>query len=255
MANPCVTTLAGRTDRSVPGIDASRLLRRRAAPDDRSAQPAPDLAGSAFLYSAGDRGADPRNGRGVPVVPRRPPYLVLPPGGDLDAAARDVAQRGWRVHRGFLPPQTPWDLAPGRVVVVGVVDEVAAAQAALLCAVRGAGLVAAVDRDRPWAAGFLADLARLSPEVASAASRAAPTADSTADPAASPPDPPGPGPLTAEQRDLLDLLADGHSIAQAARLRYLSLRTANRRVAEARTALGVATTRDAVLAYLRLRGG
>jgi hypothetical protein len=38
-------------------------------------------------------------------------------------------------------------------------------------------------------------------------------------------------------------------------MRYLSLRTANRRVADARTALGVPTTRAAVLAYQRLRGG
>jgi DNA-binding NarL/FixJ family response regulator len=62
------------------------------------------------------------------------------------------------------------------------------------------------------------------------------------------------GALTAEQCDLLDLLAAGHSIAEAARLRYLSLRTANRRVADARATLGVASTREAVLAYVRLRG-
>jgi hypothetical protein len=34
----------------------------------------------------------------------------------------------------------------------------------------------------------------------------------------------------------------------------LSLRTANRRIAEARDALGVRSTREAVLAYLRMRG-
>jgi DNA-binding NarL/FixJ family response regulator len=62
------------------------------------------------------------------------------------------------------------------------------------------------------------------------------------------------GTLTTEQCDLLDLLAAGHSIAEAARMRYLSLRTANRRVADARATLGVPTTREAVLAYLRLRG-
>ena len=60
--------------------------------------------------------------------------------------------------------------------------------------------------------------------------------------------------LTPEQRQILDLLADGASIAQAARQLYLSLRTANRRVAAARDALGVASTREAVLAYARLRG-
>ena len=62
-------------------------------------------------------------------------------------------------------------------------------------------------------------------------------------------------PLSREQREVLDLLADGHSIAQAARLRFLSLRTANRRVREAREKLGVATNREAVVAYVRLRDG
>jgi DNA-binding NarL/FixJ family response regulator len=176
------------------------------------------------------------------MLPRQPPYVVLPPGSDLDMAVREVAH-GWRVCRGFAPPQTPWDLAPVRVVAVGVVDGPATAQAALLCAVRGAGLVAVVDRDRSWAARFLADLGRLAPAATPGTSGLAPRQPTDSESS----------PLTAEQRDLLDLLADGRSIAQAARLRYLSLRTANRRVAEARAALGVSTTREAVLAYVRLR--
>ena len=60
--------------------------------------------------------------------------------------------------------------------------------------------------------------------------------------------------LTAEQRQILDLLAGGASIAQAARQLFWSLRTANRRVAAARDALGVSTTQEAVVAYARLRG-
>lgn len=194
---------------------------------------------------------------------RHPPYVVLPQGADLDAAARDVSQHGWRVHRGFAPPDGPWDLARTGLVAAGVVDGPAAAQAALLCAVRGAGLIAVVDRTQPWAAGFLADVARLAPPAPARSPGQAPpaparspgqAADRPAGSAADRATAPGPSPLTAEQRDLLDLLADGHSIARAARMRYLSLRTANRRVAEARVVLGVATTREAVLAYLRLRG-
>jgi len=182
----------------------------------------------------------------------RPPYVVLPQDADLEAAAREIAQHGWRVHRGFAPPDGPWDLARAGLVAAGVVDGPAAARAALLCAVRGAGLIAIVDRTQPWAAGFLADVARLAPPAParSPGHAAGRPAGSTADRAAAA----GPSPLTAEQRDLLDLLADGHSIARAARMRYLSLRTANRRVAEARVVLGVATTREAVQAYIRLRG-
>jgi DNA-binding NarL/FixJ family response regulator len=60
-------------------------------------------------------------------------------------------------------------------------------------------------------------------------------------------------PLAPEQRALLERLAKGETIAAAAQAEFLSLRTANRRIAEARQALGVRSTREAVLAYLRLR--
>jgi hypothetical protein len=161
------------------------------------------------------------------------PFVVVGLGADLAQPAAELGRRGWRVHRGLVPPDEPWDLGPARVVVVGPLPDLAAAQAALLCAVRGAGLVVGLDPAAPWAAGFRADLRSLAP--------AAPPAPEPADP------------LTADQRDMLELLAAGNSIAHAARLRFLSLRTANRRVAEAREALGVATTREAVLAYVRLR--
>jgi DNA-binding NarL/FixJ family response regulator len=170
------------------------------------------------------------------TAPGRPPYVVLVPPGDLDRASADLVKRGWQVLRGFAPDDEPWDLAPAKVVAVGAVTGQAEAEAALLCAVRGAGLVVTLDRGGSWAAGFLADLERLAPAPA-------------AEPAAAPD--PAAVVLTAEQLDLLELLADGHSIAEAARLRYLSLRTANRRVAQARAALGVPTTREAVLAYVR----
>ena len=59
--------------------------------------------------------------------------------------------------------------------------------------------------------------------------------------------------LLPEQRALLERLANGETIAAAAAAEFLSLRTANRRIAQAREALGVRTTREAVLAYLRQR--
>lgn len=163
-----------------------------------------------------------------------PPYLLLAADADLDGPGAGLVRHGWRLHRGLVPPDDPWDLGPARLVVVGVLPDLPASQAALLCAVRGAGLVVGLDPAAPWAAGFRADLRRLAPEEPAAAGGAA-------------------DPLSPDQRDMLDLLAAGHSIAQAARLRFLSLRTANRRVAEARDVLGVATTREAVLAYVRLR--
>jgi DNA-binding CsgD family transcriptional regulator len=179
------------------------------------------------------------------------PYQVLAPGADSDAEIAAAAQRlrrqGWRVRPGFAVPDHPWDLAPGKVALVGELTSEPEAQAALLAATRGAALVLRLDPTAPWAVAFLADLARLADRH-------------PGEPATRPAAGPGGGDLpvpalSAEQRQLLDLLADGISIAQAARRMYLSLRTANRRVAEARVALGAATTREAVLTYLRLRGG
>lgn len=67
------------------------------------------------------------------------------------------------------------------------------------------------------------------------------------------PDQPTPVDLTPEQRALLQRLADGDTIAVAAQAEFLSLRTANRRIAQARQTLGVRNTREAVLTYLRIR--
>lgn len=54
--------------------------------------------------------------------------------------------------------------------------------------------------------------------------------------------------LSAESADLLVLLGSGLTTAHAASLLHLSTRSAYRLLAEARTALGVATTAEAVLA-------
>ncbi len=174
------------------------------------------------------------------------PRLVLETAAELAGAVQELRAGGWRVRAGFALPDEPWELTGTGLVLAGEVTGSAQAEAALLAAVRGAGLAVRVDRGEPWAGTFLADLARLT----------APDAPDAADAPGSPPAGPLPeGPLTPEQRQILDLLAEGASIAQAARRLFLSLRTANRRVAAAREALGVTSTREAVLAYVRLRGG
>ncbi|WP_254549956.1 hypothetical protein [Catellatospora tritici] len=60
--------------------------------------------------------------------------------------------------------------------------------------------------------------------------------------------------LSPVQRALLDRLADGATIAAAASAEYLSLRTANRRIADLRQGLGIGTTRELVAAYRARRG-
>lgn len=61
------------------------------------------------------------------------------------------------------------------------------------------------------------------------------------------------GHLLPQQRALLDRLANGETIAAAAAAEFLSLRTANRRIAQARQLLGARTTREAVVVYVRQR--
>ncbi len=59
--------------------------------------------------------------------------------------------------------------------------------------------------------------------------------------------------LTTRQRALLDRLADGQTLREAAAAQFVSSRTADRDIALARKALGVRTTRQVVLVYRCLR--
>jgi DNA-binding CsgD family transcriptional regulator len=166
------------------------------------------------------------------------PRYVLTSITQAAATARRLASEGWQIHEGFALPDTPWDISASRAVLVGLVDDATAAADAVLAAERGAGIVATVGPDSDIAASLVAELARVGPVAR------------TADGASTP----GP-PLTPEQRALLDRLAAGASIAAAAEAEFISLRTANRRIADARRTLGVRTTRQAVAEYLRLLRG
>lgn len=54
--------------------------------------------------------------------------------------------------------------------------------------------------------------------------------------------------LTHDEQRVLDLLGDGLAVGEAARELHISRRTADRRLAAARTKLGVGTTAEAVVA-------
>ena len=54
---------------------------------------------------------------------------------------------------------------------------------------------------------------------------------------------------------VIDLLTEGMTVEKAARRLFISRRTADRRLAEARIALGARTTTEAVARLLRLRAG
>jgi DNA-binding NarL/FixJ family response regulator len=173
-------------------------------------------------------------------VTRQPdaPRHVVATAADADTVLRRLARDGWTLRPGFALPDPAWDVTGARLVLHGRVTDQDTLQLAVLAAARGAGIVAICDSDSPIGRALLDDLARLGPIHHGAAGNDA--GDAVAD-------------LVPEQRALLDRLASGDTIAAAAAAEFLSLRTANRRIAEARALFGVRTTREAVLAYLRQR--
>jgi hypothetical protein len=170
--------------------------------------------------------------------PDAPRYVVANPG-DADTVLRRLIRDGWVARDGFALPDPAWDVTGNRLVLHGRIADHDVLQLAVLAAARGAGIVAICDTESQLGRALVDDLSRLG-SVRHGAAETAET-DRIAE-------------LVPEQRALLDRLAAGDTIAAAAAAEFLSLRTANRRIAEARAMFGVRTTREAVLAYVRQRG-
>jgi hypothetical protein len=174
------------------------------------------------------------------------PRYVLASANDAITVLRRLAGAGWHTREGFALPEPGWDVTAGRLVLFGRVPDRDTAELALLAAARGAGVVAITDIRTELGRALTADLERIGPVGTEPETEPAGTAESDGHPG-------GGTRLAPEQQALLERLAGGETIAAAAQAEFLSLRTANRRIAEARTALGVRSTREAVLAYLRIR--
>ncbi len=154
------------------------------------------------------------------------PQLVVVTSARAFADARQRATReGAKVVDG-------WRQEPGIVSAGEVADEADAAEA-LLAAVWGAGVLIHATAPPEVTERLVEDLRRLGSVDYRSAEPSAGTA------------------LTQDEHALLELLADGASLGGAARRLHLSRRTADRRVASARAKLGVATTAEAVVAFLR----
>jgi hypothetical protein len=166
----------------------------------------------------------------------QPPRHLVTTAADADAVLRRLTRDGWTTREGFALPENAWDVSTARLVLHGRVTDPDTLHLAVLAAARGAGIVAVTDPTTPIGRALADDLTRLGP-VTRGTEPGAPTVTD----------------LIPEQRALLDRLATGDTIAAAAAAEFLSLRTANRRIAEARALFGVRTTREAVLAYLRQR--
>ncbi|MGH8861231.1 MAG: hypothetical protein ACRDVG_08365 [Jatrophihabitantaceae bacterium] len=122
-----------------------------------------------------------------------------------------------------------WDgPAPPAAVRVGAVTDAASAAQAVLAAVGGADLVVLATAERAVIDQLCDDLRRLG------------CLDHRVDPEPA-------AVLGADERELLARLAGGASLGEAARALHLSRRTADRRLAAARRALGAATTSEALV--------
>jgi DNA-binding CsgD family transcriptional regulator len=152
-----------------------------------------------------------------------PRFIVLE---DADAGAAQAAiaelagdgaliERSWRVPRGRT------------TVCVGRIANVDDAGRAVLAAVRGARLVISADAPRDVIDQLCDDLRRLGDLDHRVGQSPAPV-------------------LSVEQRALLAQLLAGATLGQAARTLHLSRRTADRRLAAARAALGARTTAEAL---------
>lgn len=154
--------------------------------------------------------------------------------------AADALRAAFEQRRDTGPAQTnlrlpdgPWRLTDPPITCVVIIESEHDAEAALLAARRGAALVLTVAdevADADWVPRFVRDLDRLCLVDVGRA--------------------PAPDPrqlLTADQIQLIDLLAAGLSIPEAAGRLFLSLRTAERRVGAAKRLLGTATTAEAIM--------
>ncbi|MBA3489873.1 MAG: LuxR family transcriptional regulator [Longispora sp.] len=161
------------------------------------------------------------------------PRYVVGTGVGAKSVLRRLVHEGWRTRETFVLPEAAWDVSRARLVLFGRVCDPDGVRQVTMAATRGAGIVAVVDCDSGLSRILLAELRRIGPVMRG------PQESGTES-----------MPLTDEQCQLLARLAGGETIAAAASAEYLSLRTANRRIAQARLALGVSTTREAILMYL-----
>ena len=157
------------------------------------------------------------------------PLIVAESAAAAGAAVAALRHEGWTPLDASSLPAEPWNLSGLRLLVAGSIGSSEQRAAVLVAAARGTGVVAVTPRDGAELAMFFDELARLGHVELARDARAAA--------------------LTHEQRRLLELLAAGDTVREAADRLSLSRRTAHRRLAEARAALGVGTTAEAMLVF------
>ena len=161
---------------------------------------------------------------------RQPLIVIEGPPGTAERAAAALRAGGFEIVTGFRVPIAN-DRSPSTppVVCSGNVADAVGAGEALLAAIAGAGLLVDAVADRVTIDRLVDDLRRVGPVDHRIVT------SSTAEPA-----------VPAAAQAILGLLAEGHSMGEAATILGLSRRTADRRLREAREALGVSRTTEAI---------
>ena len=163
---------------------------------------------------------------------RQPLIVIEGPPGTAERAAATLRAAGFEIVAGFRVP-IALDRSPASPIVCsGAVADEAGAAEALLAAIAGAGVVVDAVAERIIVDRLVDDLRRVGPVDHR-------IVDSAADASGAPAVP-------SDACAILGLLAEGHSLGEAATILGLSRRTADRRLREAREALGVSRTTEAI---------
>ena len=167
---------------------------------------------------------------------RPPPLILMDDLSSLADAVEELEAEGWLVRDELVPAQRTWQVGGLRMVCSGVVSRAPDVAATLMAAARGAGVVVAVQPGSALRERLFDDLSRVGSVTLRHARR---------DPLAG---------LQPEQRELLQLLANGANLDEAARALSYSRRTVDRRLAAVRATLGARTTAE-VLSMLHRHPG
>jgi hypothetical protein len=149
-----------------------------------------------------------------PTFSDRAPLIVVEDQTGYRAVADEVAGAGWTL----VPPGSP--IQPGTLVAMDVTDP-AGAQAAVLEAMRGIGVLVRADGERAVIDDLVEDLAHIGQVRRIDGGHAIE--------------------LEPDTWRLVHALAAGTTVSVAARSLHLSVRTANRRIADAKEVIGVQT--------------
>lgn len=165
------------------------------------------------------------------TILRMRPLIVLEHEDDdlFRSTVAEVTAAGWNRVEDFETAPQEWDVSARRIVYTGYIEEPADVSAALLLVARGAGLVAVLRCDARTRRSFLHDLRRVGLIELRSEDDISPILK-----------------LTEEQLALIEYLATGSTVGQAATRINRSRRTADRLLAAAREALNVTSNAEAV---------